>query len=286
MAIIDKNGNIRGAAGGMVYRVLGSKNIMQGKPDYINQTAATKSRALEFGLASNTALSIRTTLIELYDGCDGKMVNRLQTLVRKAIAASEGEEPGWRDLHDGDISYLSAFQFNENSRTDMMLKVRPVVSFEKDNFLKISIPEIAGRTALVYPKSLVTVNCSLRISLISFNFRKEYYEYIGGSLIDIDSKGLAPFDLTFDCYREESELMFLCFSLHYYILNPQGGRKNLNSHECSPAEILAAWKTEARSEPDLERTALQSAGTGRLPLPAYQGNEILKNYQSDSSIEI
>ena len=108
MAIIDKKGALHGSVSNIVYRTWRDLNVVQTKPSRVKQTLSSKEAGLEFGLCSSTARVMREAFCWAYKGCDGGMVNRFTSAVRKSVLASP-KKRGERDIHAADLSFLKVF---------------------------------------------------------------------------------------------------------------------------------------------------------------------------------
>ena len=111
MAIQDQNGKIKGKINNIVYRESQGQQIMQIIPARVKQTYATKLSALEFGVASAQAKTLRRIFRSIYEEADGKMVGRLNAAV-SACLRTDPLAVGERTLNDSDLGSLKGFQFN------------------------------------------------------------------------------------------------------------------------------------------------------------------------------
>lgn len=281
MAIIDSKGRLHGKLGNVVYRTVGKTAIVQSKAGEVKQTAATKQSAMEFGLASNCSKIIRTAFFPLTYTADGGMINRLNGAVLKCIKNSENQKRGERDLHDGDLKFLEGFQFNRYSPLNSALKIRPIAELDSSNRIRVQIPAFKDIADLLHP--IHSQSCVLRLMILAINFRDDYYQYT--SYIDIEIAKRELF-LGHEWRPEEvlpsGSIAFVSASLHYYGASGMVEEAiSLNSRECSPAELLAAFKVPpAESETDNDDSAVAGDGTlNRFPLNNYRGREILKDLQ-------
>lgn len=272
MAIRDKDGNLRGKVGGEINRVINNRNIVQAAPVNINQTRETKNCSSEWGLVSTTGKVIRKAMSYICEAPDGAVINRLNAVVKSALSASE-KEILRRDLHDGDLACFSGFQFNINSPTVRMLKVRPLVSVSGNFGITVTIPSFSGQQNVLYPRSQFNVRCSLCISVTAFNLRDEYYIVLARQETDIKMKQMEASEWHFDPLVPAGCFLLVCMSLHYYTEDSVAGRRYVNGKECCPAEILAAFhagtdNTGGATAAELVKDALNG----------YRGNEMLRQF--------
>ena len=211
----------------------------------------------------------------IYAGYDGAMVNRLCGQVYKSITASESKQRGERDLHDGDLSYLEGFQFNNNSPLDKVMKVRPVVSLNDEGKIQVNLPAMRKDQLLKGPQRNHQ-HYTIRLMLVSFDFKNEVYSYIGHRNLSV-LRGLAieAQEWVFDEAVPAGRIIMLSMSVHAYTKDKLDGLQSVNSKEWSPAEIIGAWHTPAAQEanPDKDRELLVEEKL--IPMNDYLGNKIL-----------
>ncbi|WP_374163750.1 hypothetical protein [Arcticibacter sp. MXS-1] len=271
MAIKEKNGNINGSIGNEVYRTVKGRTIVQSRPAYVTQTIASRRAASEFALVSTTAGALRKSMSAIYDGYDPEMITRMTAAVRRSFSGCSNKAVLERDLHDGDLSPFLGFQFNNRSPLNKILKVRPSITIDEDGHVDFLLPVIDHRQHLMYRRSLAQFQVTLRLSLFAFNFRKEYYISYPSAAAELRISGESPIHFRLEPLIPDGVTLFACVSLHYYTEDSLSGRKNVNSKEWSPAEIMAArhfreGNTDAESAESLMKDTL----------PGYKGNSILK----------
>ena len=275
MAIVDKYGGIHGAFSNLVYRTYRNMRILQMKPKKVKQTNNTKQAGKELGLCATTGLMIRDVFEVIYAGYDGPMVNRLCGVLRQSITASKTKQRGERDLHDGDLSFLQGFQFNANSPLDKVMKVRPSASLNQEGKIQVNLPEIRKDQLFKGPKRDHGAY-TIRLTLASFDFKKEVYSYIGHRNLNVAWKSAVEAqEWIFDEVLPANRVILLSMSLHAYTNDKLDGLQSVNSKEWSPAEIIGAWHTPADQEnyPDKEEKVEEAL----KPMNCYLGNKILED---------
>ena len=241
MAVKDVNGRLHGRVGSVIYRTIGTTEVVQSRPRKFKQTLATRQSGLEFGLGSNTARILRQMLWPVYHSVDRGMANRLTSSVLSCIRACKDKACGERDLHDGELSYLRGFQFNRNSPLSKVLRVRPEVKMAADGKPEICIPAFNEHTDLQCPVGRYE-GITIRFMAVAFHFRSEYCQYLGYQDVWIDRRAAVDRQV----WKVEKELpagsiVLLTVSL---IAGTEklSSPVTLNSKEWSPAEIVDVIK--------------------------------------------
>lgn len=248
MAKIDSKGMVSGTAGSVVYRKYRGMNIIQGKPRKFKQTENSVRASTEFGLSSSTAAVIRRAFEDAYIHRDGEAASRSTQLVYQSIRNSSVAPAGQRDLHDADLSVLRGMEFNKNSRLSDLISPDNTIceAYEGGIQVKISLP--GPMSALKKPLGIKQAAklFRIRLTLIGFNFRKEYYEYLGVQDIDLrSSENLNEQVVRFDYGQRPELLIMLSVSiLAYKQTGMKEGLMLLNSKEYSPCAIIAAFPAE------------------------------------------
>lgn len=275
MAIQDKNGFLKGKKGDSIYRILNNKPTVSQKPLQVHQVENSRITAFEFGLCSNTARCIRLAFSLFHIGLDGGFCNRLNAAVRSAFMSGKSAESGTRDLHDVDLKPLFQLQFNQYAPMDKILKIRPEVGLEDNATLSFALPSFSVAKELSFPKINLHVNCTLRVTLCAFHFRKEFYQNMGFREVELSGSVFPGLKWNFDECVPPGSILLVCMSLHYYLVDPAIGKKDLGLKEFSPAEIIGAYAIPADEE--------EKPGSGtnwkdnQLPLEGYKGNMLLRD---------
>ncbi|WP_207535798.1 hypothetical protein [Desertivirga arenae] len=255
MAVIDKKGVLHGSVSNIVYRSWRDLNVVQMKPHKVKQTLSSKEASLEFGLCSSTARIIRKAFKWAYKGYDGAMINRCTSAVRKAVSAS-AKERGERDIHDGDMSFLKGFQFNNNSPLDKVLRVRASAQLSQDKKVSIHLPavtinDIKGCNAAYY---------ILRFTVVAFDFRSRVFSYVSTKDIKIGSRdSYAGGNIELDEVVPEGRLVAVSMSIHAYDQVFIGEMETTNSSQRSPAELLNVWQLPLPETSDAMQTPKSDA---------------------------
>ncbi|WP_069659154.1 hypothetical protein [Arcticibacter eurypsychrophilus] len=252
MATIDHKGMIHGTAGSVIYRAYRGKNIIQGKAKAFKQTAKTIRSATEFGLSSSAAAVIRKAFEPAYFFKDGTAAYRSTQLVYRSILNNVSGDKGKRDLHDGDLSQLDGLDFNANSKLTEVLQMSHEVSKSSNGQVSVTLGPLNTKTGIKRPKnqSGAYMKYRIRLMLVAFNFREEYYENLG--VKDLNLEGYQNTEeqiITFTETVPEDCLALVSMSLMLYSSISQTNESILlNSKEFSPCAIIGAFQSEKPSE--------------------------------------
>ncbi|PRY54596.1 hypothetical protein B0I27_102365 [Arcticibacter pallidicorallinus] len=288
MAKVDKKGIIRGTAGSVIYRGYRDMNIIQGKPRKFEQTSASIRASTEFGLSSTTAAVIRQAFEPAYVHRDGEAVSRSTQLVYRGIRGSLTGSVGQRDLHDADLESLIGMDFNMKSRLSDVLQVSQRVERDEEGRLSVFMGALDAKKDLKVPLSISkpATKYRLRFSLIGFNFRKEYYEYL--EVKDLEFRWQAKLEareIRFETRPEADQLLMLSVSLMAYSeTRMEEGYVLLNSKEFSPCAIIAAFHAEEPGEypaspVNMALNEAQQTRGSSINNMCYEGNRLLRDQE-------
>lgn len=283
MAHVDSKGMVRGTVGPVVYRTYRNKNIIQGKPKAFKQTKGSKKASTEFGLSSSTAAVIRRAFEPAYIHRDGAAVSRSTQLVYRALRNSLSGTMGQRDLHDANLQDLLGMDFNANSKLNEVLQISHEVSKDDEGNVQVTLGNFDPKKD-VRKVSGMFKNVSLyriRLTLIAFDFRKEYLEYL--DLQDIDFTSGSPAALQTIILKGTTDrncMMLVSMSL---LLYGQVDRTCeyilLNNKNFSPCALIGAFQAPEPSalsaKPlQLSKEAFPDRYT-RIREMGYAGNQLI-----------
>ncbi|WP_069660198.1 hypothetical protein [Arcticibacter eurypsychrophilus] len=261
MATIDKKGMVHGTAGSVIYREYRGKNIIQGKAKAFKQTEKTKRSATEFGLSSSSAAVIRTAFEPAYLFKDGTAAYRSTQMVYRSILNNVSGEKGKRDLHDGDLSLLNSFEFNANCKLHDVLQMSHEVSKSEDGLVSVTISNLNTQTSIKRPKNAngAYMKHRIRLMLVAFNFREQYYENLGYQDVDIEGYQITEGQvITFKEAVPEDCLALVSMSLMLYSTLSQTNESILlNSVAFSPCAIIGAFQSEKPSDYAIKEVDMQ-----------------------------
>ena len=261
MATIDKKGMVHGTAGSVIYREYRGKNIIQGKAKAFKQTEKTIRSATEFGLSSSAASVIRTAFEPAYFFKDGTAAYRSTQQVYRSLLNNVSGEKGKRDLHDGNLSLLNGLDFNATSKLHEVLQTSHSVSKSFDGLVSVTLGPLNTETGIRRPKNAggAYMKHRIRLMLVAFNFREEYYENLGFQ--DIDLEGYQTIEeqvITFNEAIPEDCLALVSMSLMLYSTISQTNESILlNSKEFSPCAIIGVFQSERPSDYPVKEVNMQ-----------------------------
>ncbi|EOR95998.1 hypothetical protein ADIARSV_0814 [Arcticibacter svalbardensis MN12-7] len=283
MATIDKKGMVHGTTGSVIYREYRGKNIIQGKAKAFIQTEKTKLSACEFGLSSSSAAVIRTAFESAYFFKDGTAAYRSTQLVYRSILNNVSGEKGKRDLHDADLSFLEGLDFNANSKLNEVLQMSHSVSKSLEGVVSVTLGSLNTQTGTKRPKGLsgAYMKHRIRLMLVAFNFREEYYENLGFQ--DVDIEGYQTIESQFITFKEavpDDCLALVSMSLMLYSKLSQTNESILlNSAAFSPCAIIGTFQSGNSSEYPREAVNYQPSnylGRGEtIKEMSYKGNLLM-----------
>ncbi|WP_069658689.1 hypothetical protein [Arcticibacter eurypsychrophilus] len=288
MASIDNKGMVHGTAGSVIYREYRGKNIIQGKAKAFKQTDKTIRSATEFGLSSSAAAVIRTAFESAYFFKDGTAAYMSTQMVYRSILNNVSGEKGKRDLHDGNLSLMNGMDFNANSKLDEVLQMSHSVSKNAEGLVSVNLGSLNTQTGIKRPKNAsgAYMKHRIRLMLVAFNFREEYYENLGFK--DIDLEGYQTIDgqvITFTEAVPKDCLVMLSMSLMLYAkISHTNESILLNNKEFSPCAIIGTFQSERPSEYPTKEVDMQpSAYPGReekISEIFYKGNLLMLGLDS------
>ena len=288
MAKVDSKGMVRGTAGSVIYRRYREMNIIQGKPRKFKQTSASIRSSTEFGLSSTTAAVIRRAFQPAYIHHDGEAVSRSTQLVYRGIRGSLTGSVGQRDLHDADLSAIIGMDFNIKSRLTEVLQVSQRVERDEEGRISVFMGALNAKTDLRVPSSInKAVNkYRIRFSLIGFNFRQEYYEYLEVKDLELRKYGqLEAQEIRFETRPEADQLLLLSVSLLAYSeTRMEEGYVLLNNKEFSPCALIAAFPADEQDEypagsVNLELSEEQQPRAASICMMGYEGNRLIRDFR-------
>ncbi len=139
MARLRNDGALHGRIGEVVYRTLDGKQIVQGKPRRVKQTANTKLKALEHGVASHQAGRLKQIFAAFQQYLDPSFNGRFAAAIARCMESSY-EDIGERHLQNSDPSRLNYFSFNKESNIENILLVEPELHLYEDGEVELILP--------------------------------------------------------------------------------------------------------------------------------------------------
>jgi len=223
-----------------------------GETPQFKQTSESIRASTEFGLSSTTAAVIRHAFQPAYIHHDGTAVSRSTQLVYQGLRGGLSGSVGQRDLHDADLSSIVGMDFNIKGRLSEVLQVSQRAERDEQGRISVFMGALNAKTDIRVPLSIskAVSKYRIRFSLIGFNFRQEYYEYLEVKDVEVRKHGqLEAQETRFETQPEADQLLMLSVSLLAYSeTRMEEGYVLLNSKEFSPCAIIAAYAAEEPGE--------------------------------------
>ncbi|WP_407431587.1 hypothetical protein [Arcticibacter sp.] len=206
----------------------------------------------------------------------------------RSIRGSLTGSVGRRDLHDADLGCIIGMDFHIHSRISEVLQVSQRVERDQEGRISVFMGALNARTDLRVPPGISKAVSKYRIrySLIGFNFRKEYFEYLEVRDVELRKYGqLDAQEIRFDARAEADQLLMLSVSLLAYAeTRMEEGYVLLNSKEFSPCAIIAAYAAEeAGAYPagpvNMELNEEQQTRAVAISMMCYEGNRLLRDQE-------
>ena len=208
------------------------------------------------------------------------MINRLNRSVLAAIRASPVAVRGQRDLHDGEVSLLSGMEFNAHSPLAEVLGFRPQVSRNAQGQVVVNLPDFhSGKDVRVPPAYRFKELYTLRFQLIAFNYKEQFYEYLGTQDVDLPSyKPVAARQLAFEEAVPEGCLLLLGMAFLTRRYSAASGQYEcMNDREFSPAALIAGFAAEELVREETPVVAKQVVKRRRSRM-SYVGDKLIARY--------
>ena len=261
MATLDNQGRVHGTAGSVIFREYRGKNIIQGKAKAFMQTEKTIRSATEFGLSSSAAAVIRTAFEPAYFFKDGTAAYRSTQTVYRSILNNVSGEKGKRDLHDGNLDFLNGLDFNANSKLHEVMQMSHLVSKSEEGLVSVTLGSLNTQTGIKRPENAsgAYMKHRIRLMLVAFNFREEYYENLGFRDLDLEGYQITEEQvITFEEKVPDDCLALVSMSLMLYSsVSHTNESILLNSKTFSPCMIIGAFQSERPSGYPLKKVNFQ-----------------------------
>lgn len=240
MATQDNKGYLRGKVGPVVYRSSEGVRIVQSVPRKFEQSLVNQLNGHEFGMASNLASIMRQIFASTVDCVDSKIMYRLTGTVRNCLHQTE-KPIGDRDLHDANLEALKGFELNVNAPFEKTLKKYPVLEVTDRGKIKFSLKLDNPEKDLTMLDKEREVNAMIKVTSISFNFRKEVIQLIDYIEFPIARGKATELNWLSDKNLPEGSFVFVILSLHYSKQGWMGNQTSMVSPEYTSSGIMEAF---------------------------------------------
>ena len=231
---------IRGAAGDLIFKKNGKKQVVQGKSKKakIDMTQATFDAAFVFGRASTLASYIRGNAEKIVRFYDGGMISRFTGECNQILQKATISKDNLHDFSQDYFSRLNGFEFNDVSPVKSYLFAQPVVSFTEQT-VSIDLPEIQIPKDIKFMPS--ATYCVVAFNVTLFDLKNDQYKNQEIQTFEIELK--EP-QFTFPAQQLNFEgapgaLCVIALGL-YYFEKTFAGKAMINNKDLSPSAILKA----------------------------------------------
>ena len=177
MARINKNNIISGKISQLVFRNIEGNQYVQSQPSDMKQTKATKLSSSEFIDCSKWTKRLRIHLNSLLAGfTDTYMYKRFTGHFYATLQSNTNLLKGERNPFNANMSGLAGFEFNTHSPFATHFLAKIAVSVDTQNQVKVVLPMLDPKTALVYPKRIGAADLVVYVLATTFDQSKPVVE--------------------------------------------------------------------------------------------------------------
>jgi hypothetical protein len=156
---------ISGKINNLVFYRRSSPYIVRSLPDSVNQSAATKRRSINFGIAARAAKILRQLLAgQLPFPANKSMKSRFGGAISKWLAANDAATLPPQHA----LPYISGFAFNESASISEVWKLTLTVTRINENLMAVDIPAFIPAAAIKAPPGSATVHITLAAASCSW----------------------------------------------------------------------------------------------------------------------
>jgi|GEM_PF-384704 len=152
---------LSGTIGNVVfYRRMGTQ-CARSKPLHVKQSAATKIRSANFGIAARASKTLRSGLMpSMPNPTDRSMQNRFSGAISKWLGTSAVDELPSTDA----VPYISALEFTKEQPVRQRFKVPLTISVPQSNVVTVSIDTFVPSKQIVAPAGTGLVTLVISVS--------------------------------------------------------------------------------------------------------------------------
>lgn len=161
---------IRGAVGPVVFRKVGTRQIVSAKGNTgRRQTANTKKAANTFGMATSLSVQIIEAYAPLTDKSnDSKLFNRWNKELISILSRCRDSETRKFNFDEDSFDKLPGIEFNINSLLGDSLMVKPKLTVNKE-VLNVFLPKFDVKSVLKFPHG--SYRCELTFGVMLFRLK-------------------------------------------------------------------------------------------------------------------
>ena len=231
---------IRGAAGDVIFRKQGKKQVVQGKSKkaQIDMTQATFDAAFIFGRASTLAWYMRAGMDNIVRFYDGGMISRFTGECNQILQKAATGKDNKFDFSQDYFSRLNGFEFNMESPVKNHLFAQPVVSLAEQR-VTIDLPEMQISKDLKFPANASYCIVAFNVMLLDLDNDKCENQEIQSFEIDLTDKQLTVPAQQLNFEGAPGALCVIALGL-YYFEKTFAGKAMINNKSLSPSALLKA----------------------------------------------
>lgn len=192
MARVNKNGNLSGAVGNIVFVNRYGETHARRKPGKVNQTSNTKKSASGFGNNSSQDRLVRAAITEKIDIRNYQCfaVNH-RTRLGLTIFQSQDEDGNTQMRYENPQSMVGTI-FNNNWQWERAVNFYPDYNLPEDNSMMVIIPELNLGKQIKLPKNATRAILKLHALTIDPNKRVVMADILSSLTFDLDKNQNVP----------------------------------------------------------------------------------------------
>jgi hypothetical protein len=210
----QKNIQLSGTYGDVVYYTLNGVAIMRARPAHVARSEASKAAALNFGLANKTGKALRSLLLPILPPVTDKRKLRINFVT--AINRWLNTTPLNNNLPTGALPFISGYEFNERSALAERLRVPLTVTRTADNKFTLHIPAFNPVEAITAPANTITVVCIIMAAACNMDDAVATGSFTTQLTIPYTNALLPAQDMELDISTAPRCLTVVAAALYYY----------------------------------------------------------------------
>lgn len=243
MGTINKNGNISGLVGNLVFREWNGLQIVQSKPKGRKPAPGTIKAAKILGLKSKLSAIIRKRLISKQEFQDAACHTRLIKKLTRFSLSSDQSPNELSNFSNVDMSRLVDFPYNPSSHLEDNIGFKPTINLNKDQQIEIQMPESMAKEQIKTPRHCTFLELLFQCLHISKGLK--LIQSLGQVKVDIDlSLALSSQDIfnkhVINLPKDDEGLILLGMEALFF--EEYGETKKLyNTNKFHPGGIIAGF---------------------------------------------
>ena len=240
MARLNKKNILSGRIANLVFRNVGGKQIVQSRPEEMNQTKATKLSSSEFTQCSRWANILRLSLLPFLVGLtDTYIYKRLTARLYAVLQTNTSIPKGLRTPCNADMGALVGFEFNTHSPFVDYFLPQIEVHLDSQRQINVMLPEFEPKTEVVFAER--TYQAELVVSVLA--------THLEPNTAAIETHFILPFERQTPLVPETQWTSFalpvdyfvmVSAKILYYNTNTFTVKNYVNSKELNPACVIFA----------------------------------------------